>query len=55
MNGKYLTIGQLSAFVYKDRSVNAAAASVAVRRNLPVGSVRIFVQLVIAAISPIEF
>lgn len=47
-------MGQLSALVYNDNSANASSASDAVRLYGPLGSVRILLQLEMAAISPVE-
>ena len=45
-------MGQLSAFVYRVRSFQAAEASDVESLNEPAGSVRIAVQLLVATISP---
>lgn len=47
-------IGQLSALVYRDNPAKASTASEAVRLYGPLGSVRMLLQLAIAAISPIR-
>lgn len=45
-------MGHDSAVVYSERDENASSVSAAVRLYSPAGSVRIVVQLLIAAISP---
>lgn len=50
--GPGLTIGQLSAFVYRDKSDHATRASLELNLYGPFGSVKILVQFDIAAISP---
>lgn len=50
-----LTIGQLSAFVYRVKSANADWAADGLSRNRPCGSVKTAVQFLIAAISPEKY
>lgn len=47
-------IGQLSALVYRDKSAKDSSASDAVKLYGPLGSVRMSLQLAMAAISPVK-